>query len=165
MYFNPVYLVLGLASAAYAMPFVATTPATTPQNSQPQLITRANSRSSLIAKIAFTGPHEGQGISEATPIHGFAISSSKEAEDYGIMPSKIYKRVKKAVKSLVPQEHKDRDLILTFEAHFAGSTNDVFEICLTWNGQGTDAYYLKIDKKGNVVPGSLSQFEQGSGSE
>lgn len=72
------------------------------------------------------------------------------------MPSKIYKRVKKAVKSLVPQEHKDRDLILTFEAHFAGSTNDVFEICLTWNGQGTDAYYLKIDKKGNVVPGSLS---------
>ncbi|KAJ3858769.1 hypothetical protein EV359DRAFT_87247 [Lentinula novae-zelandiae] len=57
MYFNLVYLVLGLASAVYAMPFVATTTTTpTPQNSQPQLIARANSRSSLIAKIAFTGP-------------------------------------------------------------------------------------------------------------
>ncbi|KAJ4487008.1 hypothetical protein C8J55DRAFT_506801 [Lentinula edodes] len=146
MYFNPVYLVLGLASASYAMPFV----------SQPQLIARASSRSSLIAKIAFMGEHEGQGISGNIPVHGFVISSTTEAEDYGIMPSSIYERVEKAVKSLVSQENKDRDLILTFEAHFVGSPDNVFEICLTWNGQGTDAYHLKIDKQGVVVPGSLS---------
>ncbi|KAJ3846520.1 hypothetical protein EV368DRAFT_88882 [Lentinula lateritia] len=144
MYFNPVYLVLGLASAAYVMPFVATTttttPTPTPQNPHPQLITCANSRSPLIAKIAFMGTHEGQSISESIPIHGFTISSAKQAEEYGIMPSKVYKRVKKAVKSLVPQENQNRDLILTFDVYFEGSVDEVFEICLTWNGQGPDVY-------------------------
>ncbi|KAJ3807652.1 hypothetical protein F5876DRAFT_67938 [Lentinula aff. lateritia] len=159
MYFNPVYLVLGLASAAYAMPFVATTtttttPTPTPQNPHPQLITRANSRSPLIAKIAFMGTHEGQ---------------TKQAEEYGIMPSKVYKRVKKAVKSLVPQENQNRDLILTFDVYFEGSVDEVFEICLTWNGQGPDVYgCVSFEDRRKGESGSwfieratiISEFEQ-----
>ncbi|KAJ3918506.1 hypothetical protein F5877DRAFT_67340 [Lentinula edodes] len=163
----PVYLVLCVGvvfTVVYAMPFQ-------PDSSSaphPQL-PRANSEPQLLGTLTFVDTHYGTAISGA-PATGFVLSSSKDAKQYGIIKtSNVYKRLRKAVKSLVPPEDKERDLVLAFKNRYkaSGPEDDVFRVFLLGIGQCLNGCWFSVDKSGKIVAHSMEypSDSEGSGSE
>ncbi|KAH7871898.1 uncharacterized protein C8R40DRAFT_1118954 [Lentinula edodes] len=148
-----VYLVLCVGvvfTVVYAMPYQ---PDSTPHFQ----VARANTKPQLIATLTFVGTHDGTSISGA-PATGFVLSSSKDAKQYGIIKtSNVYKRLRKAVKSLVPTEDKERDLVLAFKNRYkaSGPEDDVFRVFLLGIGQCLNGCWFSVDKSGKIVADSM----------
>ncbi|KAJ3807655.1 hypothetical protein F5876DRAFT_67941 [Lentinula aff. lateritia] len=142
---------LFLVSCAVSASTVASSES--PPSPHSQLV-RANSRPPVTAIVNFLETHGGDFISFADD-HGFVVTSGAEAQAYGIMPSKVYKRVRHAVESLVPAADKGRGLVLGFENYFVHPAQGQDDIRITLHGieQYPNGCWLDVDKKGKIVPG------------
>ncbi|KAJ4468361.1 hypothetical protein C8J55DRAFT_524789 [Lentinula edodes] len=148
----PVFLFL-VSCAVSAMPFQANPESTPSPHSQ---IARANPRLPVTVIVNFLDHNGGDFIPFAGD-NGFVVTSGVEAQSHGIMPLKVYKRVHKAVKTLVSSIDKGRDLVLGFENYFVpsaeGHEDDDVRIILHGIEQYPNGYWLDVDKKGKRVPG------------
>ncbi|KAJ3929927.1 MAG: hypothetical protein NXY57DRAFT_963166 [Lentinula lateritia] len=154
----PVFLFLVLCAVSastvvYAMPFQANSESTPSPHSQ---IARANSRPPVTAIVNFLDHNGGDFIPFAGD-NGFVVTSGVEAQAHGIMPFKVYNRVRHAVEFLVPSADRGRGLVLGFENYFVPSAKDHEDddIRITLHGieQYPNGCWLDVDKKGKIVPG------------
>ncbi|KAJ3929924.1 MAG: hypothetical protein NXY57DRAFT_1014517 [Lentinula lateritia] len=151
--FHVYYLVLCVGvvfTVGYAMPFQPDSSSTP----HPKFA-RANTNPQLLATLTFVETHSGAAISGA-PSTGFVLST-KDAQHYNLVPLKIHKRLRKAVKSLVPSQDKDWDLVLAFKNRFKASRdkNDAFKVFLLGIGECLDGCWFDVDQSGKIVAGSM----------
>ncbi|KAJ4487010.1 hypothetical protein C8J55DRAFT_319816 [Lentinula edodes] len=169
-----IFLVVGLASTAYTLPFDTSTPPPGPNiTTRAVSLTQPPIESTATGTITFLGTHSG------VPLLPHESPKISTAYEEGHIPSDVYTRVRKAVQEVVPEWDAERGGVLAFSNSFEGNMGTVGGMSSGGSRNGSGARgrvvqygvievglkgigrcqpagcVFKIDRNGKVVQGSL----------